>query len=82
MYMQLTLTHLFLSMEAQLQKLGIRCQQFLNKERRQLCVDPVYNLKVNPVNSDIDKMLQKNHPTDQKSSTFTFPVWSVKLENL
>lgn len=45
-------------MEAQLQELWIRCQQFLNKERRQLGVDAVHNLKVNAVTL---KMLQKNH---------------------
>ncbi len=44
---QHTLPHLFLSMEAQLQELGVRCQQFLNKGCRQLCVDLVHNLKTN-----------------------------------
>lgn len=34
-------------MEAQLQQLGVGCQQFLNKGCRQLCVDLVHNLKAN-----------------------------------
>lgn len=42
-----TLTHLFLSMEAQLQQLRVRRQQFLNKSHRQLCVDLVHYLKAN-----------------------------------
>lgn len=55
-----TLTNLFLSVEAQLQQLGVRRQQFFNKGRRQLCVDLVYYLKADEESTITSKISKKS----------------------
>lgn len=50
-------------MEAQLQQLGVRCQQLLNKGCRQLCVDLVHYLKANAVSTMTSKSVREKKST-------------------